>query len=104
MGVTAPERNGMLKSLGRTTVLVRDYDEAAEFYCGRLGCERWQDSIRADGQRLLHLGWPGQPAGQPGLWLLEPATPAERALIGRQTGGQPLCAVYTDDCRGPAAA
>ena len=91
----------MLTTPGRFTVLVRDYDEARAFYRDVLGFEVLHDTLGPDGQRFLHMGIT-DPAGGPGfgLWLLTPATEADRSLIGRQAGRQPLLVLYTENCAG----
>jgi len=87
----------VINSLGRTTLLVRDYDEAVAFYRDRLGFEILHDDT-TDGQRYLHIGVPGQPGAPPvGLWLLQPAM-GDAGLVGRQAGGQPFLVLYTKDC------
>jgi catechol 2,3-dioxygenase-like lactoylglutathione lyase family enzyme len=89
----------MLATLGRFTLLVRDYDDALAFYRDVLGFEVLHDSIGSDGQRFLHMGMPAA-AGGPGygLWLLKPASEGDRSLIGRQAGRQPLLVLYTANC------
>lgn len=84
----------MIYRVGRVVVLVRDYDEAIEFYAG-LGFQRLFDGRSDNGFRFVHLGLPEQ--NGVGLWLLQPADDEQSALIGRQTGGQPLMVLYTDD-------
>ncbi|HEY9514368.1 MAG TPA: VOC family protein [Gemmatimonadaceae bacterium] len=93
----------MLTAIGRTTILVHDYDEALEFYRDVLGFHPLHDTTAPDGQRYLHMGIPGQ-AGDPpvGLWFLQPGN-GDSDLIGCQAGGQPLLVLYTDDCRATAA-
>lgn len=87
----------MINSLGRTTLLVRDYDEAVAFYRDRLGFEVLHDDT-TDGQRYLHIGVPGQPGAPPvGLWLLQPAL-GDAELVGRQAGSQPFLILYTKNC------
>lgn len=83
----------MFTALARTVVLVHDQDEAASFYCDVLGFEVAHDST-IDGCRYLHLTVPGTEVG---VWLMPPASAAERALVGRQAGEQPLLVLYTDD-------
>lgn len=93
-------------ALGRTVLLVHDYDEAIAFYRDRLGFGVLHDSTAPGGQRFVHLGLPAQATAGPagvGLWLLAPAGPVESALVGRQSGGQPLLVLYTADCRAAAA-
>ncbi|HUF28675.1 MAG TPA: VOC family protein [Gemmatimonadaceae bacterium] len=93
----------MLKGLGRTTLLVHDYEEALAFYRDVLGFTVLHDSTASSGQRFLHIGLPDQRGSPPvGLWLLEPAGD-DAELVGRQAGGQPLLVIYTDDCHGDVA-
>ena len=87
-----------VRSLGRTTLLVRDYDKALVFYRDKLGFHVLHDSRTPDGRRLLHIGLAthnGEPAV--GLWLLE-AKGDDENLVGRQAGGHPFLVLYTDDC------
>lgn len=83
----------MFTTLARTVVLVHDQDEAARFYLDVLGFEVAHDST-TDGYRYLHLTVPGTEVG---VWLMPPASAAERALVGRQAGEQPLLVLYTAD-------
>ncbi|WP_106403803.1 VOC family protein [Actinocorallia populi] len=80
--------------IGRTVVLVDEPDEALEFYRDVLGFEVVHDSTRG-GYRYLHLGFPGQDGV--GVWLMAATSEREGELVGRQTGGQPLLVLYTDD-------
>lgn len=95
-----------LVSFGRMTVLIRDYDEALAFYAAAFGARAIHDRTAPDGQRYLHVALSGssmeddtEGAFPPavGLWLLR-ASGAEEALVGRQTGGQPLAVLYTTNC------
>lgn len=90
----------MIQALGRTVLLVHDYDEALAFYRDTLGFHPLHDVTSPDGQRFLHVGMPGQGGTPPvGLWLLQPGG-GDEGLVGRQAGGQPLLVLYTADCRG----
>ncbi|SFD15407.1 VOC family protein [Streptomyces aidingensis] len=81
-------------SIGRTVVLVDDPEPPLAFYRDVLGFRVLHDRT-VDGYRYLHIGLPGpHPAG---LWLMPATGEAERALVGRQTGDQPLLVLYTDD-------
>lgn len=93
----------MLRGLGRTTLLVHDYEAALGFYRDVLGFAVLHDSTAPSGQRFLHIGLPDQ-RGTPlvGLWLLEPPA-GDADLVGRQAGAQPLLVFYTDDCNGAVA-
>jgi catechol 2,3-dioxygenase-like lactoylglutathione lyase family enzyme len=84
----------MIDRIGRVVVLVRDYDEAIAWYA-KLGFVSLVDQPLPDGRRFVHLGLPSQPGV--GVWLMEPATSDGRERVGRQTGGEPLLVLYTDD-------
>ncbi|WP_313693876.1 VOC family protein [Halorarum halobium] len=87
----------MITQIGRTTVLVEEYEEALAFYTGTLGFDVIADVELDGGFRALHVG----PAGESGsgLWLMEATGEEERALIGNQTGSQPAFVLYTDEIR-----
>ncbi|GAA1926314.1 hypothetical protein GCM10009716_38090 [Streptomyces sodiiphilus] len=80
-------------SLARTVLLADDQDAALAFYRDVLGFRVLHDETTG-GYRYLHIGLPGDSAG---LWLMEPGGERERALVGRQSGGQPLLVLYTSD-------
>lgn len=82
-------------SIGRTTILVSDLDEAREFYRAAFQFGTLFDGEVAPGLRTVHVG----PAGErgPGLWLLEARSPASVDRVGAQTGGEPALVFYTDD-------
>jgi catechol 2,3-dioxygenase-like lactoylglutathione lyase family enzyme len=93
----------MLTSLGRTTLLVRDYDAAFAFYRDQLGFRALHDETLANGQRYLHIGLEPQTGEPPvGLWLMR-ADAADDTLIGRQAGVHPFLVLYTSDCRATTA-
>ncbi|SFC57170.1 hypothetical protein SAMN05421747_11512 [Parapedobacter composti] len=82
--------------LGRTIILVADYDEAFEFYRQNFFCEKLFDAVMPDGERYLHVRFQGDE--QNGIWFLRADT-AQKALLGNQTGGQPTLVLYTDECQ-----
>ena len=84
----------MWSGLGRVVVLVTDPDAALAFYRDVLGLGVLHDET-VEGYRYLHVAVPGQETV--GLWLMPAGGEQERQLVGRQTGGQPLLVLYTDD-------
>jgi len=80
--------------VGRLVLLVRDYDEALEFYT-KVGFQVLFDQVADNGYRFVHIGLAEQ--NGVGLWLLQPGDDEQRSLVGRQAGGQPLLVLYTDD-------
>ncbi|RBL91129.1 VOC family protein [Chitinophaga flava] len=88
----------MKTTLGRSILLVDDYDQAFDFYRKNFFCEKLFDAETTDGQRFLHIRFSGDE--QSGIWFLKADSKEQRALLGKQTGGQPTLVIYTDDCKG----
>lgn len=91
----------MIDYIGRTVLLVSDYDEAVRFYREKLGFEMLFDQRLESGFRAVHIGLPGQPGV--GLWLNEARDDDSAALIGNQSSGGPFLVMYTADCRAACA-
>ena len=87
-------------ALGRVIVLVRDYDEALDFYTKSFGCEVLEDRPGPTDLRFVHDRFPGDAAA---IWLLRPGGVAGMDRVGAQTGGEPVAVVYTDDLKALAA-
>ncbi len=87
----------MKTNLGRTVILVDDYDKAYEFYERIFFCKKLHDSETPTGQRYLHIAFSEDDSV--GLWLLKAEAEEQINQIGRQTAGQPTLVVYTDDCQ-----
>lgn len=77
------------------TLLVHDQDAAITFYRDRLGFVLAEDVSFGD-QRWVTLRAPNDATLAMSVNLAK--TPAERALVGGQTGSQPLFGIETDDC------
>lgn len=86
----------MIRSIGRTVVLVHDYDEALRFYRGLLGFETIVDIDAGGGMRYVHIGPSGQESG---LWLLEATSENDRERVGRQAWPQPFMVFYTENAQ-----
>jgi catechol 2,3-dioxygenase-like lactoylglutathione lyase family enzyme len=86
----------MKQSLGLVSLLVRDYDEALEFFIGKLGFVLIEDSfLPAEGKRWVVVAPPG--ATESRLLLARASTPEQQAHIGAQTGGRVFLFLHTDD-------
>ena len=86
----------MKQSLRLTALLVREYDEALEFYVGILGFTLVEDSfIAAQDKRWVVISPAG--ASESGLLLARAANPEQAARIGDQTGGRVFLFLRTDD-------
>lgn len=85
----------MPQHLGAITLVVRDYDEAKDWYVGKLGFDVVEDSDLGDGKRWLLVAPPG--TGPTRLLLAKAASPTQAAAIGNQTGGRVFLFLNTDD-------
>jgi catechol 2,3-dioxygenase-like lactoylglutathione lyase family enzyme len=81
--------------LGLVAVVVRDYDEAIDYYSRALGFELREDNPREDGGRWVVMAPPG--ARETGLLLAKAADAGQEARIGDQTGGRVALFLTTDD-------
>jgi catechol 2,3-dioxygenase-like lactoylglutathione lyase family enzyme len=81
--------------IGLVALLVRDYDEARNFYCQSLGFDLIEDTPLPGGKRWLLVAPPGGNGAR--LLLAKAATPVESQRIGDQAGGRVFLFLYTDD-------
>lgn len=87
----------MIQSIAAVTLLVRDYDEAIEFFTGKLGFELIEDAPLGDGKRWVIVDPPKSVGSS--LLLAKAATPEQLARIGDQAGGRVFLFLHTDDFR-----
>jgi len=87
--------NQMRQTISHVTLVVRDYDEAIEYYSETLGFMLIEDTALAPGKRWVVL----KPKGTDGtaLLLAKAATPAQSSRVGDQTGGRVFLFLQTDD-------
>lgn len=86
----------MKQSIARVVLVVRDYDEAIEFFTGILGFQLIEDTyIPAQDKRWVLVS----PSGSTGtsLLLARPSQPGQDAFVGNQTGGRVTFFLSTDD-------
>jgi catechol 2,3-dioxygenase-like lactoylglutathione lyase family enzyme len=79
-------------------LVVRDYDEAIEFFCGRLGFDLVEDTYQPEQDKRWVLVAPPGSAGT-SILLARASTAEQEASIGRQTGGRVFLFLGTDDFR-----
>lgn len=84
----------MSPHIGAFALVVDDYDRAIAYYTGKLGFELREDSPLEDGKRWVLVALPG---AQTAILLAKAADDAQRACIGRQTGGRVGYFLHTDD-------
>jgi catechol 2,3-dioxygenase-like lactoylglutathione lyase family enzyme len=85
----------MPQHLSCVALLVRDYDEARDYYTRVLGFDLVEDTPLPDGKRWVLLAPPG--ARETRLLLAKAASPAQAARIGDQTVGRVFLFLHTDD-------
>jgi len=86
----------MNKSLGLVSLVVRDYDDALDFFIRKLDFELVEDTyIKEQDKRWVVV----RPKGNRGanLLLAKASTPEHEVSIGNQTGGRVFLFLYTDD-------
>jgi catechol 2,3-dioxygenase-like lactoylglutathione lyase family enzyme/N-acetylglutamate synthase-like GNAT family acetyltransferase len=84
-------------ALGLVSLVVRDYDEALAFFCGKLGFELVEDTpVPAQGKRWVVVK-PAGAGGGAGLLLARAASPEQESRVGDQTGGRVFLFLHTDD-------
>ncbi|MBJ3774394.1 VOC family protein [Acuticoccus mangrovi] len=80
--------------LALVTLVVPDYDAAIAFFRDTLGFVLVEDTPVAPGKRWVVVR---PPQGGAGLLLARAVDAAQRAAIGRQTGGRVAFFLHTDD-------
>ena len=85
----------MAQTIGQLTLVVRNYDEAIEFFTKSMGFELLEDSHLDAQKRWVLVG----PKGGTGTTLLlaEAVTDQQRASIGNQAGGRVFLFLQTED-------
>ena len=86
----------MAQYLGLTAIVVRDYDEAIDFYVGTLGFELVEDEYQpVQDKRWVVVAPPRSTESK--LLLARAADDEQASRIGNQTGGRVFLFLYTDD-------
>ena len=86
----------MKQSLALVSLVVRDYDEALDFFIGKLGFVLVEDrEVPEQAKRWVVVSPPG--ATESRLLLARASTPEQTSRIGAQTGGRVFLFLATDD-------
>jgi catechol 2,3-dioxygenase-like lactoylglutathione lyase family enzyme len=85
----------MQQNLVHIAIVVRDYDEAIDYYTRVLGFELIEDEPRGPGKRWVLV----RPRGDRGasLLLAKAANAEQASRVGNQTGGRVFLFLHTDD-------
>lgn len=85
----------MKQSIVTITLVIRDYDEATDFYTRVLGFNLVEDTDLGEGKRWVTVSPPCSTGTN--LLLAQATTPEQVAHIGNQTGGRVFLFLQTDD-------
>jgi len=84
-----------MQKLMHLSLLVRDYDEAIEFYTKKLNFELIEDTRLSETKRWVLVSPPG--SKECGLLLAKAANEEQESRIGNQTGGRVFLFLHTDN-------
>src|SRR5215472_19050353 len=84
----------MSQTLAHIALVVRDYDEAIDYYTRVMGFDLLEDSPRGPGKRWVLVAPRG---GGTSLLLAQAANEEQRSRVGNQTGGRVFLFLHTDD-------
>jgi len=86
----------MHQSIIHIALVVRDYDEALDFYCRKLHFTLVEDTYQPEqDKRWVVVSPPGSSGTS--LLLARASTPEQAAFIGNQAGGRVFLFLSTDD-------
>lgn len=85
----------MKQYISRIALVVRDYDEAIDFYTQKLRFELIEDTQLSEVKRWVVVAPPG--SKECCLLLAKAKNEKELAAVGNQTGGRVFLFLYTDD-------
>lgn len=86
----------MEQHLLHVALVVRDYDEAIDFYVNTLGFELIEDTYQPEQDKRWVVVAPPNSRGAT-LLLAKASKPEQAAFIGDQAGGRVFLFLYTDD-------
>jgi catechol 2,3-dioxygenase-like lactoylglutathione lyase family enzyme len=97
LGGVCPRRELKLKqSIEHVALVVRDYDEAIDFYVKKLGFELVEDSYQPEQNKRWVVVRP-RGDGTTSLLLARASTLDQKTFIGNQAGGRVFLFLRTDD-------
>lgn len=85
----------MTQHLAAIALVVPDYDEAIDFYVGKLGFALIEDTRLSDTKRWVLVAPPG--SRETRLLLAKADNPEQKTRIGNQAGGRVFLFLHTDD-------
>ena len=86
----------MKQSLLHVALVVRDYDEAIDFFCNKLKFTLAEDTYQPEqDKRWVVMNPPG--SSETSILLARASKPEQESFIGNQTGGRVFLFLSTDD-------
>jgi catechol 2,3-dioxygenase-like lactoylglutathione lyase family enzyme len=85
----------MKQHIAHIALVVKDYDEAIQFYTGKLHFTLVEDTVLNETKRWVLVAPKG--SNECCLLLAKAATEEQKKWIGDQTGGRVFLFLYTDD-------
>jgi len=85
----------MNQQIAQISLLVKDYDEAIEFYTQKLHFDLIEDIQLDENKRWVLIAPPGTSVCK--LLLAKASNENQKSRVGNQTGGRVFLFLYTDD-------
>jgi catechol 2,3-dioxygenase-like lactoylglutathione lyase family enzyme len=85
----------MNQHIAHIALVVRDYDEAINFYCNKLEFELKEDTMMSETKRWVIVQPKGE--GHCSLLLARAVGDEQQSRIGNQAGGRVFLFLYTDN-------
>lgn len=90
----------MKQAIIHISLIVRDYDEALEFYVGKLGFELVEDTFQPEQDKRWVVVAPtgfGEGSGSASILLAKASNPQQLEAIGKQGAGRVFLFLNSDD-------
>ena len=84
-----------MQTLAHIALVVKDYDEAINFYTEKLGFTLVEDTVLSNTKRWVLIAPPGSIGCQ--ILLAKAASEEQLSRVGNQTGGRVFLFLYTDN-------
>ncbi|MGM0875178.1 MAG: VOC family protein [Bacillota bacterium] len=88
----------MNRKIGHITILVKDYDEAIDFYTNSLGFTLISDNSFGEGMRMRWVTVAPSRQHETAIVFVEADTEEKRVLVGSQAAQHVFLVIETDDC------
>jgi catechol 2,3-dioxygenase-like lactoylglutathione lyase family enzyme len=85
----------MPQQIAHITLLVRDYDEAIEFYTEKLHFKLVENTVLSETKRWVRVSPPGSDGCC--LLLAKAASKKQQDMVGNQAGGRVFLFLFTDN-------